>query len=107
FSRDWSSDVCSSDLLLFYGDFFTTKNYSNGHKYDFSDWKRNIRKSDFKQLLQILTKKSLQDHLDDLQRDFLKGKSDEINKSQIALPAGYTIREKLIFYSLLLNPDEL
>lgn len=94
-------------ILLFYGDFFTTKNYSNGHKYDFSDWKRNIRKSDFKQLLQILTKKSLQDHLDDLQRDFLKGKSDEINKSQIALPAGYTIREKLIFYSLLLNPDEL
>ena len=79
--------------------------YSNGNKYDFSDWKRNIRKDEFKKLIGVLIEKSLSEHLVELNQKFIIAQKEVIKDSQIALSKGFNIREKLIFYSMLLKPQ--
>lgn len=89
-------------VLLHYGDFYKASDYSNGNKYDFSDWKRNIRKTEFKQLIKALVTKSLQEQLDHLNHNFLVNYRKKIEESHIALPEGFNLRERLIFYSFIL-----
>ncbi|MDP3929877.1 MAG: DUF262 domain-containing protein [Bacteroidota bacterium] len=92
-------------VLLYYGDFYKSKEYSNGSKYDFADWKRNIRKNEFKKVIMILTEKPLSVHLSELNRNFIEEHQLKITNAKIALSEGFNIREKLIFYTMLLKPD--
>lgn len=93
-------------ILLHYGDFW--KDTSIYYKrYDFSDWKRNIRKVEFKTFIVSLIGKTLDLHLNDLQNKFLTDHKTDIKNSIIALSAGYSMREKLIFYSFFIPSEEL
>ncbi len=100
-----SGSAILKTILLHYGDFYTIRGYSNGHKLDFSDWKKNIRKKEFKQLIEILSEKSLFLLLDELDDNFIDKYKNVIKDSHICLPEGFSIREKLIFYSILLKPE--
>lgn len=100
-----SDSATLNTVLLHYGDFYRSKGYSNGSKYDFADWKRNIRKNEFKKLIGVLVEKPLLEHLVDLNCDFTSHHLQEIIDSQIALTVGLNIRDKLIFYSLLIKPE--
>ncbi|MGI9191694.1 MAG: DUF262 domain-containing protein [Chitinophagaceae bacterium] len=100
-----SDSATLNTVLLHYGDFYISNGYSNGGKYDFSDWKRNIRKSEFKNLIGVLFEKSLIEHLVELNQNFIYNHLQEIRDSHLALKAGLNIKEKLIFYSLLIKPE--
>jgi hypothetical protein len=104
-SKSPSDSATLNTVLLHYGDFYRAKGYSNGNKYDFSDWKRNIRKDEFKKLIAVLIEKSLSEHLVELNQKFIIAQNEVIKDSQIALSKGFNIREKLIFYSMLLKPE--
>lgn len=104
-SKSPSDSATLNTVFLHYGDFYRSKGYSNGNKYDFSDWKRNIRKDEFKKLIGVLIEKSLSEHLVELNQKFIIAQKEVIKDSQIALSKGFNIREKLIFYSMLLKPQ--
>jgi len=100
-----SDSATLNTVLLHYGDFYRSKSYSNGSKYDFADWKRNIRKNEFKKLIEVLVEKPILEHLDNLNWEFTTHHQQEIIDSQMALTVGLNIRDKLIFYSLLLKSE--
>ncbi|GHB36227.1 DUF262 domain-containing protein [Mongoliitalea lutea] len=93
-------------ILLHYGDFWKDTSYYH-KRYDFSDWKRNIRKVEFKTFIDSLIGKTLELRLNDLQNEFLTKHKTDIKNSVIALSAGYSLREKLIFYSFFISSEEL
>lgn len=96
-------------ILLFYGVFWEDTSYYQGaiKRYDFSDWKSNIRKPEFKLMINELIGKTPELLLSDLQTKFLSDKKSKINESIISLPSGYILRDKLIFYSMLILPDDM
>jgi hypothetical protein len=92
-------------VLLHYGNF--SKDTSRDYKrYDFSEWKRMIRRSEFKNLIKIVVDKSIEEHLVELNNEFISENREIILNSKIALPSGISLRRKLLFYSLLLPPDK-
>ena len=96
-------------ILLFYGSFWKDTSYYQGaiKRFDFSDWKRNIRKPEFKLMLNDLIGKKPEILLNDLQAKYLLSQKSEIDQSIISLPPGYLLRDKLIFYSILIKPDDM
>lgn len=93
-------------LLLHYGDFWRDTSYYH-KRYDFSDWKKNIRKPEFKLLLDNLKGKTSEMLLLELQAKFLAANKAGIESSTFALSEGYSLCQKLVFYSLLMIPDEM
>ena len=93
-------------LLLHYGDFWKDTSYYH-KRYDFSDWKRNIRKPEFKLLISHLIGKAPELLLQELQTTYLSEHKGDIKISTIALSEGYLLRQKLAFYSLLMNPEDM
>lgn len=93
-------------ILLFYGDFGKDTSYYH-KRYDFSDWKRNIRKPEFKTFIGSLRGKTPEALLTELQTIFLAEHITDIQTSIIAISDGYSLSQKLIFYSLLISPEDL
>lgn len=93
-------------ILLHFGDFWKDTSYYH-MRYDFSDWKRNIRKPEFKIFLNIIIGKTPELLLSELQNIFLDEHKLDIQNSSMVLSEGYSFREKLIFYSLLISPKDL
>jgi len=100
-------DELLKTILLFFGDFWKDWSYNGVKRYDFSDWKRNIRKKGFENLITDLTIKQPEQCLQDLRKKFLIDNKDEIINSHFVLSGGKLLRIKLIYYSLFLTPDEL
>jgi uncharacterized protein with ParB-like and HNH nuclease domain len=92
-------------ILLHFGDFWKDTSYYH-KRYDFSDWKRNIRKPEFKSLINSLIGKTPEVLLTELQNTFLAEHLTDVQTSLIALSDGYSLRQKLIFYSLLISPED-
>jgi len=93
-------------ILLHYGDFWKDTSYYH-KRYDFSDWKRNIRKPEFKLFINSLNGKTPEQLLEELQTEFLKSNTAEIENSNIALNTVFPLRIKLIYYSILINYNDL
>lgn len=93
-------------ILLHFGDFWKDTSYYY-KRYDFSDWKRNIRKSEFKFFLNSFIGKTPELLLRKLQNIFLDENKLDIQNSSLVLSEGYSFREKLIFYSLLISTEDL
>jgi hypothetical protein len=93
-------------ILLHFGDFWKDTSYYH-KRYDFSDWKRNIRKPEFKSFIDKLIGKTPEALIRELQTNFLAEHIKDVQPSLIALSEGYSLRQKLIFYSLLISPEEL
>lgn len=92
-------------LLLHYGVFWKDTSYYY-NRYDFSDWKQNIRKFEFKKLINDLQDKKTETLLHELNDAFLIKHSEEILNSFIALPEN-SLRIQLICYSMLLGYSNL
>jgi hypothetical protein len=101
-----SGSAILKTILLHYGDFWKDTSYYH-KRYDFSDWKRNIRKGEFKLMINELICKTPEILLNDLQAKFLSIHKEEINQSIISLNPGYSLRAKLIFYSILIKPKAM
>ena len=93
-------------ILLHYGNFYKDTSYYN-KRYDFSDWKRNIRKPEFRKFINDLIGKTTEELLIERETEFLKINKDEIDNSLITLPADLSLNKKLIYYSLLIPNDVL
>lgn len=102
-----SASATLKTILLYYFDFSNKKGYRNGTKYNFSDWKRNIRNVEIRQLILALIKNKPNEHLEYLKKEFIEKYKDEITNSISVLPKGFSFIEKLIFYSLILSPEGL
>jgi hypothetical protein len=94
-------------ILLYYGDFWKNASNQSYYRYDFSDWKRNIRKIEFKTFINDLVGKSADILLENLKTDFLKENQTQINDSALTLPNEVPLRKKLSYYSIFLPSDEL
>lgn len=94
-------------ILLFYGDFWKNTSNQSYYRYDFSDWKRNIRKPEFKTFINDLVGKSADILLENLKTAFLKENQTQINDSTLTLPNEVPLRTKLSYYSIFLTSDEL
>lgn len=96
-------------ILLFYGEFWSDTSYGDVKRYDFNlkneGWKRHIRRLEFKVFINKLENKTPEEFLDNMKSDYLQQQKTIIENSLIALPINYSFREKLIYYSLLLEPD--
>jgi hypothetical protein len=101
-----SGSAILKTILLHYGDFWTDTSYYN-KRYDFSNWKRNIRKPEFILLINNLIGSTPELLLENLKADFLIKNKTDIKTSRIALSQGYSLREKLVFYSLLMSPENM
>ena len=93
-------------ILLHYGDFWKDTSYYH-KRYDFSKWKINIRKPEFKLLISQLIGNTAELLLLELQTKFLSEHEEDIKKSSIILSESYSLRQKLAFYSVLLNPEDM
>lgn len=96
-------------ILLYYGEFWSDTSYGDVKRYDFNlkneGWKRHIRRSEFKVFINNLDNKTPEKFLDNLKSDYLQQQKAIIESSLIALPINYSLREKLFYYSLLIEPD--
>lgn len=96
-------------ILLYYGEFWSDTSYGDVKRYDFNlkneGWKRHIRKPEFKIFINIIDINTPEQFLENLKLDYLQKQKVAIENSQIVLPDGYSLREKLIFYSLLIEPN--
>lgn len=92
--------------LLFYGNFFRDTTYYN-KRYDFSEWKRNIRKREFREFIADLIGKDINQLIKEKKSEFLMENQTEISSRQTCLSGGKSLVQRLIFYSLLLDPHEL
>lgn len=88
-------------LLLHYGVFWKDTSYYYS-RYDFSDWKQNIRKIEFKKLINDLQETEPDVLLAQLNDAFLIEKQGEISSSFIALPEK-SLKTTLLYYSILLG----
>jgi len=93
-------------ILLHYDDFYKDTSYYY-YRYDFSDWKRNIRKPAFKKFISDLNGKTPEKYLEELKSKFIADNAKVINDSVDCLPKNLSLRTKLIYYSLLLSHDDL
>ena len=94
-------------ILLHYGDFYRDTSPSYYKRFDFSEWKKNIRKKEFKIFIKEIIGKDIKLYLEILNNKFLLNNKIEISNSISTLPEGLTLRKKLIYYSLLLSTDTL
>lgn len=93
--------------LLFKGSFW--KDISTGYysRYDFSDWRRHIRKPEF-----IIFFNEYMNHNNDLSvilthsiHQFIKEKEDDIENAVETLPEP-SLHDRLKYYSILIDPDK-
>jgi hypothetical protein len=94
-------------ILLHYGDFYKDTSLSYYTRYDFSDWKRNIRKHEFKNLINSLSGRTIEQLLFETQESFLNSNSQEIKDSNSILPESMPLRKWLFYYSLIIPYDIL
>lgn len=94
-------------ILLFYGDFWKNTSNQSYYRYDFSDWKRNIRKPEFKTFIADLLGKSTENLLENLKAKFLKDNETQIKNSSSTLPKDLPLNKKLSYYSIFLTSEEL
>lgn len=92
-------------ILLHYGIFYREAFYRY-RRYDFSDWKRNIRKPAFKQFIKDIGETSPVDFLQHKIKEFLIANNEIIRNAEDTLPDG-NLRHHLLYYSVLLGPFEL
>lgn len=93
-------------ILLYYDDFYKDTSYYH-KRYDFSDWKRNIRKPVFRNFINDLIGKTTDELLEKLKVSFLEDNKIEINNAGDTLPGGLPLRKKLAYYSIFLSSEEL
>lgn len=106
FSSLFQSDThILKTILLHYGDFWEDKSIYY-KRYYFSNWKRNIRKPEFKKLISEIVDKTAEQHLEDLGSQFLEGNKNDILNAVFVLPEK-PWPTKLIYYSLLIPYSEL
>lgn len=89
-------------VLLHYGEFYWSDSYIYT-RFEYANWKRNIRKKEFRSLLHDLVHADLETLLELKSSDFLLTHRDVINNATDVLPENYSLNKKLIIYSILLS----
>ncbi|MCC5918870.1 MAG: hypothetical protein JJU02_16240, partial [Cryomorphaceae bacterium] len=93
-------------ILLYYDDFYKDTSYYH-KRFDFSDWKRNIRKPAFRNFINHLIGNNTEEFFKKIKTSFLEENKTEINNAVTVLPSGLSLRKRLAYYSIFLSPDEL
>lgn len=90
------------NTLLHYGNYWKDTSLYYYNRYDFSNWRLIIRGKYFREMFEAIKDSSIEAHLSRLQKSFLDNNRQVIVQSEQLLPE-FPLRDKLIFYSILLN----